>query len=101
MQDKTLKAQIKRKLPDWLRDDPAFRSLVMDLAREEFADKRQTEGRFEAMLAQLARDREEQTRKWDEQHLDDDRCACPKGRREAGYRNLWRLARRRDALAGA
>jgi len=59
------------------------------------------------MLAELARDRdrdrdrEEQTRKWDEQHLDDDRCACPKGRREAGYRNLWRLARRRDALAGA
>lgn len=51
MQDKALKAQIKRKLPDWLRDDPAFRSLVMDLAREEFANKRQTEGRFEAMLA--------------------------------------------------
>jgi len=85
MQDETLKAQIKRKLPDWLRDDPAFRSLVMGLAREEFADKRQTEGRFEAMLARARdrdrdRDREEQTRKWDEQHLDDDRCACPKGR---------------------
>ncbi len=67
MQDEMLKEQIKRKLPDWLRDDLAFRALVMDMTREEFANKRQTEGRFEAMLAELARDREEQTRKREEE----------------------------------
>ena len=63
----SLKEQIKRELPDWLRSDPEFRRFVLDLARDEFADKRHTEGRFEAMLAELARDREEQTRKWEAQ----------------------------------
>jgi hypothetical protein len=40
---------------------------VLGLARDEFADRWGTEGRFEAMLAELARDREEQTRKWEAQ----------------------------------
>ena len=67
MPTESLKEQIKRELPDWLRSDPEFRRFVLDLARDEFADKRHTEGRFEAMLAELVRDREEQTRKWDAQ----------------------------------
>ena len=67
MPTESLKEQIKRELPDWLRSDPEFRRFVLDLARDEFADKRHTEGRFEAMLAELARDREEQTRKWETQ----------------------------------
>jgi hypothetical protein len=62
-----LKEQIKREMPEWLRGDPEFRRFVLDLARGEFADKQHTEGRFEAMLAELARDREEQTRKWEAQ----------------------------------
>ena len=67
MPTESLKEQIKRELPDWLRSDPEFRRFVLDLARDEFADKRHTERRFEAMLAELVRDREEQTRKWDAQ----------------------------------
>ena len=67
MPTESLKEQIKRELPDWLRSDPELRRFVLDLARGEFADKRHTEGRFEAMLAELARDREEQTRKWEVQ----------------------------------
>ena len=67
MPSDSLKEQIKRELPDWLRSDPEFRLFVLDLARDEFADKRHTEGRFEAMLAELARDREEETRKWEAQ----------------------------------
>ena len=68
MPTESLKEQIKRELPDWLRSDPELRRFVLDLARDEFADKRHTEGRFEAMLAELVRDREEQTRKWEVQH---------------------------------
>jgi len=67
MSTESLKEQIKRELPEWLRSDPEFRRFVMDLTRGEFADKRRTEGRFEAMLAELARDREEQFRKWESQ----------------------------------
>jgi hypothetical protein len=61
------KEAIKRELPQWLRGDPEFRRFVLELARDEFAEKQRTEGRFEAMLAELARDREEQTRKWEAQ----------------------------------
>lgn len=67
MQEESMKEQVKRELPKWLRTDPAFRRVILDITRDEFADKGQTEGRFEAMLAELARNREEQARKWDEQ----------------------------------
>ena len=67
MSTETLKEQIRRELPEWLRTDPELRSYVLGLARDEFADRRDTEGRFDAMLAELARDREEQTRKWEAQ----------------------------------
>ena len=60
----TLKDQIKRELPEWLRSDPEFRRTVLDIAAEQFAGRRQTEGRIEAMLAELARDREAQERRW-------------------------------------
>lgn len=67
MSTETLKEQIRRVLPEWLRTDPELRRYVLDLARDEFADRRSTEGRFEAMLAELARDREEQARNREEQ----------------------------------
>ncbi|MBK1707310.1 PD-(D/E)XK nuclease family protein [Halochromatium glycolicum] len=69
MLSEQLKEQIKRELPQWLRGDAEFRRFVLELARDEFADKQQTEGRFEAMLAELARDREEQSRRWEAQEL--------------------------------
>ncbi|MFP4602915.1 MAG: PD-(D/E)XK nuclease family protein [Halochromatium sp.] len=72
-QEENLKEHVKRELPKWLRADPAFRRAVLDITRDEFADKGQTEGRIEAMLAELARNREEQARKWDEQREEDKR----------------------------
>ena len=39
----------------------------MDLTRREDAGRAETEDRFYALLAELRRDREEQSRKWDEQ----------------------------------
>ena len=59
---------IKRELPRLLRTDPALRRFVLDLTRELYADRRQTEDRFDRMLDELRRDREEQARKWDEQN---------------------------------
>jgi hypothetical protein len=67
MTAETLKEQVRRELPEWLRTDPQFRDYVLELTRDQYADRRQTEGRFEAMLAELARDREERSRKWAEQ----------------------------------
>jgi hypothetical protein len=65
MTTEALKEQIRRELPEWLRTDPELRNFVLQLTGERFADKQQTEDRFETMLAELARDREFQERKWE------------------------------------
>lgn len=62
-----LTATIKRELPGLLRNDPELRRFILDLTREEYADRRQTDDRFDRVLDELRRDREEQARKWDEQ----------------------------------
>ncbi len=59
---------IKRELPRLLRDDPELRHYVLEIARGHFADRVQTDDRFDRVLDELRRDREEQARKWDEQN---------------------------------
>ncbi len=68
MDTESLKETIKRELPGWLRDDPDFRAYILDLTRREYAGRTETQDRFYDLLAELRRDREEQTRKWEEQN---------------------------------
>ena len=63
-----LKETIKRELPEFLRADPDFRAFILELTRQEYAGRTETQDRFYDLLAELRRDREEQTRKWDEQN---------------------------------
>jgi len=65
MPTESLKDTIKRELPGWLREDPEFRAYVLELTRREYASRVETEDRFYAILAELQRDREEQSRKWE------------------------------------
>lgn len=65
MTTESLKETIKRELPTWLREDPAFRAYVLELTRNEYADRRETGDRFYELLGELRRDREKQERKWD------------------------------------
>jgi hypothetical protein len=67
MNIESLKDIIKKELPGLLREDPALRAYVLELTRREYADRAETQDRFYDILAELRRDREEQTRKWDEQ----------------------------------
>jgi len=59
---------LRQELPGWLREDPEFRQWILNLTRNEFADRRETESRFDRVLDELRRDREAQSRKWDEQN---------------------------------
>jgi hypothetical protein len=68
MNAESLKEAIKRELPGWLRDDPDLRAYILELTRQEYAGRAETQDRFYDILAELRRDREEQTRKWDEQN---------------------------------
>jgi len=67
-----LKKAIRRELPEILRLDPDFRSAIMEITRNEYAGRKETENWFRETLDEMRRDREEQARKWDE-HLDQER----------------------------
>ncbi len=55
-------------LPQLLRSDPALGDYILSVTREHFPTKVETEDRFTRMLNELVRDREAQSRKWDEQN---------------------------------
>ncbi len=68
MNSKLLKETIKRELPGLLREDPALRAYILELTRQEYAGRAETQDRFHEILEELRRDREAQARKWDEQN---------------------------------
>ncbi len=68
MSTRNIRQQIKDELPALIRDDEEIRAIVLDLAREHFADRRQSQDRFDAILQELREDREAQGRKWEEQN---------------------------------
>jgi len=60
-------------LPIIMQEDMEIQSFILHIARTHFADKRETESRFDRLLDELRRDREEQSRKWDEQKIESQR----------------------------
>jgi len=68
MNEESLKEAIRQELPHFLRTDPDLRAYILELTRREYAGREETQDRFYDLLAELRRDREEQTRKWEEQN---------------------------------
>lgn len=61
-----IKSLVRKELPKLVKQDAAIRALVIELGEKKFADKKLTEDRFDKMLAELARDREENNKRWQE-----------------------------------
>ena len=57
---------ILQRLPMLMRQNPQIQGLILDLARQNFAERKETDDRFYQLLGELRRDREEQSRKWQE-----------------------------------
>jgi len=67
----TVKQIVKEELPKLVISDKRIRKFVLDLYREislEKADKNETESRFDRILDELKKDREEQSRNREEQN---------------------------------
>ena len=64
MNTESLKEAIKRELPEFLRTDQEFRAYILELTRQEYARRAETQDRFYDLLEELRRDREERTREW-------------------------------------
>ena len=61
-----VKAIILQELPAILEQDADVRQLILRLAQQHFANRGETENRFDRVLEELRRDRQEQRRTWDE-----------------------------------
>ena len=66
MNAESLKEAIRRELPEFLRTDPDLRAYILELTRQEYAGRVETQDRFYELLAELRRDREERAREWKE-----------------------------------
>ncbi len=92
MSAELLKETIRQELPGLLRDDPGLRAYILELTRQEYAGRAETQDRFYEMLAELRRDREEQARKWDEQKAEANRDREEQARKwDANQAELRRL----------
>ena len=92
MDTETLKEAIRQELPHFLRTDPELRAYILELTRREYAPREETQDRFYEILAELRRDREEQTRKWEEQNRKWDENQAEQRRKwEANQEELRRL----------
>ncbi len=68
MENQQLEELIRKELPRILQRNPKLREWVLQLTREHYAGKQETDSRFNRILDELKADREEDSRKWAEQN---------------------------------
>ena len=98
-----IKHIVAETLPEIVREEEQVRQSILELGHDHFADKASTEGRFEAMLAELQREREEQAKRWEELNRRWDKLEADRERRwqelRQQLRQQWEeLNRRWDKL---
>jgi len=86
MRDEEVVTLIRQRLPELMRTDPEIRGWILDLGREYFADRAQTDARFEQMLAELRQEREDWNRRFEEEREDRNRRFEEE---RAEWRRLW------------
>ncbi|MBW1735784.1 MAG: DUF3782 domain-containing protein [Deltaproteobacteria bacterium] len=59
-----LKKLIMAELPNLIKSEPELRDFVLKITRDVYADRRETESRFDRMMDQLNRDREAGEKRW-------------------------------------
>jgi hypothetical protein len=78
---RTIKKIVREELPGLMKRDRSIRKFILDLSREELREIRErtdrieveTESRFDRLLEELKRDREEQSKKWEEHRVEEAR----------------------------
>jgi hypothetical protein len=65
MRTQQLRDLIIKELPILMQKDAAFREVVLDISRLHFADKAETDNRFEQLIVRLDRFMDEDRKKWE------------------------------------
>lgn len=63
-----IKNLIQQQLPELINKDPQIRDFILRTVSEYYSPRQEVDSKFDRILAELQRDREEQARKWDEQN---------------------------------
>lgn len=101
MNAELLKETIKQELPGLLRDDPGLRVYLLDLMRNEYAGRAETQDRFYDLLSELRRDREERAREWAEYRDEQNRSGKPTNWNCGGFtKRSWRWRGTTSAALG-
>ena len=97
-----VKQEILERLPQWIEEDAGFRLNLVRMLRGDFAEKQQTESRFDRLLDELRRDREANERKWEESKVESDR-KWEENRQEfiRVHEEIMAMAKRHDRTVGA
>ncbi len=89
MENYQIRQLIQQELPAILRNDPEMRGWVLALTQTQYADKGETESRFDKTLAEIRALREEGNRRWEEGQRELERLREEGNRRwEEGQREL-------------
>ena len=64
---------LKEQLPTLLEESPELERWIERLTAQRYANRQQTESRFDQLMEELRRDREEQNRKWEESKAESER----------------------------
>ena len=93
---------VLERLPILMRQNKQIQELVLELARENFAQRQETEDRFYQLLNELKRDREEQARKWEEYTQEQNR-KWDKNQQELKrlHEEIMAIAQKQDRSFGA
>ena len=62
-----VKRMIITQLPELMKVDPDIRNFILNVTRESYPDKKETESRFDRIMDELKRDREARDKKWEAQ----------------------------------
>jgi len=73
MVETEIRELIKRELPHLIAEDLGIRDFILRTVSEYYTPRNEFSDRFDRILAELQRDREEQSRKWEEQRLERER----------------------------
>ena len=98
MDIRQVKEVIMQELPGILQKDVEMQRFILRISSRHFADKAETENRFDRLLDELRRDREEQSRRWAEQNKrwDENQATI-----NQMLRSIQDLARKHDSTIGA
>jgi hypothetical protein len=80
---------IREQLPQLIAQEPLVRDFVLRTVSDYYAGKQETESKFDRILAELQRDREEQARKWDENNRKWDNFTQEQNRKWEEQNHKW------------